>query len=212
MKQYFEINERTLVNGMRLCTIDKKVKQIIIAGSVEFSVDERGFPIGISHLCEHLNFYKNKENVYNKFTDCGCLVNAITNHYGSVYYGDATYNFEQVLDLMLELLLKKTKFTSAQYKNELRIVASEIETFGENKPNRKICQFYENNFGDSQYLFPIVGDKSILRMESKNMVEQGFIKFYIPQRISLYIGGKHLDIAKLENYVNTNIKIKSYDR
>lgn len=159
-----------------------------------------------------MNFYKNNENIYSKFVECGCSVNAITNHYGSIYYGVATYNFERVLELMLELLLRKTEFTNTQYENELRIVESEIEMFGENKPSRKTCEFYKRNFGSEQYLFPIVGDKSILDMKSEQMVKEGFQKFYVPERTWLYIGGNQVMINNIEQVVNEYIDIKSYDR
>jgi len=217
----FDKNEYILANKMKVFFIHKRVRGKIIIGSVRFDIDDDFYlkgntvvkiPIGLSHICEHMNFYKDCKNIYDSFIKYGSAVNAITCNFGSLFWGSASYNFNNILKLIMDLMLKPPIFTYEQYKNELKIIKSEISSFDENDPYEKTCILYKEYFGSCRSLHQIVGKAEIVEDIPMWMVMDSLKRFYIPERMSIFIGGDNLDehkiLDKMTSYINRKYMVK----
>lgn len=213
----FDKQEFILINKMKVFFIHKKVKEKLIIGSVKFNIDKDVYldenksvkiPIGLSHICEHMNFYKDYNNIYDSFVKYGSAVNAITCNYGSLFWGTASYNFNNILELIIDLMLKSPNFTNEQYINELNIIKSEISSFDENDPYEKTCILYNEYFGSFRSLYQIVGKEEIVEDVPMWVVMDAFKRYYIPERMNIFIGGDNLDENKIINKMNSYINDK----
>ena len=178
-----------LNNGMNLFFIEKEVYDLVIVGAIPIKQTE--VPLGLPHLCEHLNFYKSKENIYNRFILAGSKVDAVTNFQGTVYYAHTRRaNFEKVIGLFIRLLTERADFTSSQYQNEMKIVNSEIQQFSEKPPCEVECNFYKKLMGTDKLAYPIVGTPEALSEITREDIDKLYEDQYRPQRMNLYIGGR----------------------
>ncbi|MEA4972703.1 hypothetical protein SDC9_72954 [bioreactor metagenome] len=192
-----EIVHKKLKNGAELYIIPKnrKTKVAVVsfrvgAADTQFSFKETKYtvPSGTAHFLEHRMFELKEECVIDRFSELGAYVNAYTDGSKTVYIFKATELFEESFRLLLDFV-NKPYFVAEEINNEKKIIASEINMYGDDP-------FWQSYFGALKKLFPdspisdeIAGSVKSIDQITPDILYLCHKAFYTPQNMTIVCGG-----------------------
>ncbi len=140
-----KVYKTTLSNGLRVFVCPRKdyTKKMGMFGTVFGSIDNElididthekvKVPDGIAHFLEHKLFEQEDANALDVFSKMGVDSNAYTSFDQTVYYFEASDNYEECLDKLVEFV-SSPYFTDENVEKEKGIIAQEIKMY-EDEPN-----------------------------------------------------------------------------
>ena len=142
---YDRVYKTILSNGLRVFVCPRKnyTKKMGMFGTVFGSIDNElmdidthertKMPDGIAHFLEHKLFEQEDSNALDVFSKMGVDSNAYTSFDQTVYYFEASENYEECLDKLIEFV-SSPYFTDENVEKEKGIIAQEIKMY-EDEPN-----------------------------------------------------------------------------
>lgn len=192
-----ETIHKKLKNGAELYIIPKnrKTKVAVVsfragATDVEFTFDGNKYsvPSGTAHFLEHRMFELKEGCVSDKFSALGADVNAYTDGAKTAYIFKTTESFEDCFRLLLDFV-NKPYFVAEEIDNEKKIIASEINMYGDDPS-------WQSYFGALQELYPnspvsneIAGSVKSIEGITPDILYLFHKAFYVPTNMTIVCGG-----------------------
>ncbi len=196
-----------LANNLTLyCQKMPNVNTVALAVGVRIgSIYEEPEKRGISHLLEHMMFKSNEKYSWKEISQIfelsGGYVNASTYRYWTTYYFEVIRDsFPKAMNV-LYWMLKNEKYKEEEFKNEKKVVITEIRKYKED-PNSWIYNLGPLAlYGRSDLGDPIGGYVETVNNIEKKDVEEFKEDYYSPQNMVAFLIG-----AVDEEILNTTVK------
>ncbi|MEI6090093.1 MAG: pitrilysin family protein [bacterium] len=158
---------------------------------------------GLAHALEHLVFKRTAKftarDIAERFESLGAFVNAYTsNEYTCFYVRALSYHYEEVFELMSELI-QNTVFNPAEVEREKNVILQEISASQDDPEDFIFDTADELLFGNHPFGFSILGTKKTLKNVTIERLEEFRQKFYTPDKMIICTVGniKHNLIMQL---------------
>lgn len=150
-------------------------------------------PKGIAHYLEHLMFAGVDFDYFEKFNANGADANAFTSYDTTAYTFSCADNFEQNLQLLIEMV-QTINISEKTVNKERNIIEQEIKMY-EQKVNFKLYySMMKNILKASEYRHDIAGTVETINEITSEMIIRCFETFYQPANQYLILAGPKLDI------------------
>ncbi len=192
-----EIKQYKLDNGLTVYLYDNPEFTNLYAnytvnfGSIDteyqFLNEEYSDPKGIAHYLEHLMFADGENDYFDYFSKYGAQSNAYTSFNQTSYLFNASSNYEQCLQLLIEMV-QTLKIDEARVKSEFGVIKEEIEMYN-SKPNFILQNMLFSQTCNSNYKYDIAGTIDSISEISYDHIKRLFEMFYAPSNAVLFIAG-----------------------
>lgn len=192
-------NTYKLKNGLQVITTNMNhYTTCSIMASVKVgSKNENKKNNGISHFLEHVNFkgtktYKNSYALSKELDAMGCLFNAYTSKYITVYHFKVAYNIEYISKLLhiLSEILFECLHINKDINQEKNIIIEEIKQTLDDPYNYIDDVVAGMMFKNSPLAMDVGGSIKNIKNMTPDMIKQYYKKYYVPNNIILSIAGK----------------------
>jgi predicted Zn-dependent peptidase len=181
---------------------------------------EKGFPLGIAHVLEHMLFKRTKNRDEDEISfdidKYFGFSNAMTNYPYAIYYGSLLIdNLENCLDVYSDII-KHPVFLEGELKEEIKIIKEELHEWKDDNNKYLEDEAFYNSFKDRRIRYPIIGEEASLDLIDTDALYRFYNKFYTPSNCIITISTninkeKTFDIIKKYfSDFNGKSKIKTY--
>jgi len=192
-----ETVHKKLKNGADIYIIPKnrKTKVAVVsfragAADIQFTYDNNKYtvPAGTAHFLEHRMFELKEGCVSEKFSDLGAYVNAYTDGTKTAYIFKATDSFEDCFRLLLDFV-NKPYFVAEEIENEKKIIASEINMYGDDPSWQAYFGALRALYPDSPLSNEIAGSVKSIQEITPDILYLYHKAFYTPENMTIVCGG-----------------------
>jgi predicted Zn-dependent peptidase len=167
-------------------------------------------PDGIAHFLEHKMFEKEWGNVSDKFSELGADSNAYTSYTQTVYYFNTTENFDECLDVLLEMV-QTPWFTDESVAKEQGIIEQEIRMYLDDAGWRSNANLLEALYVNHPVKIDIAGTVESIHQINKDLLYLCHHTFYHPSNMVVFVAGD-VDPEKVIATVKASFGKREYKR
>lgn len=172
--------------------------------------EEIKVPDGIAHFLEHKMFESPQGDAMDLFSELGADTNAHTTWTHTAYYFNTTQNFEQCLDVLLNMV-QEPYFTDETVEKEQGIIEQEIRMYLDNPGWRSNMNFLECVYAEYPVRIDIAGTVESIHQINKDLLYLCHKTFYHPSNMVVFVGGD-VDPAKVIEQVRQNFDRHGYEK
>ena len=196
-----EIYTKTLENGLNVIIIPKKntLKKYVMWGTNFGSIDnhfkikqdneEVQIPDGVAHFLEHKLFeQENGTNSLDVLTALGVEPNAYTSNDHTAYLFEATSNFYEALDELMNYV-QNPYFTDENVEKEKGIIAQEIKMYDDYPDWVVYMNALRNMYKNNPIRIDIAGDVESIYKIDKEVLYKCYNTFYNPSNMVMCFSG-----------------------
>ena len=192
---------KKLENGLTVMVIPKKgtSKKFAIIGTRYGSIDNEfiipgetektSVPDGIAHYLEHKMFeQENGTNSLDTLTALGANANAYTTNDHTAYLFEATDNFFESLDELLDYV-QHPYFTDENVEKEKGIIGQEIMMYDDTPEAKVYMNALKNMYKNNPIKIDIAGTKESIAKIDKDVLYKCYNTFYNPSNMAMVLCG-----------------------
>ncbi len=192
-----ETVHKRLKNGAELYILPKnrKTKVAVVsfrvgATDIQFTFDgkKNTVPSGTAHFLEHRMFELEEGCVSDKFSALGADVNAYTDASKTAYIFKTTEAFEDCFRLLLDFV-NKPYFVAEEIDNERKIIASEINMYGDDPSWQSYFEALQALYPNSPVANEIAGSVKSIEEITPDILYLFHKAFYVPMNMTIVCGG-----------------------
>jgi predicted Zn-dependent peptidase len=165
-------------------------------------------PDGIAHFLEHKMFEKDWGNVSDKFSELAADANAYTSYTQTVYYFNTIENFDECLDVLLEMV-QTPWFTEESVAKEQGIIEQEIRMYLDDSNWRSNANLLEALYVNHPVKIDIAGTVESIHKITKDMLYLCHSTFYHPSNMVVFVAGD-VDPEKVLGIVKASFGKRQY--
>ena len=195
------IYKETLKNGLTVIIIPKKdiQKKYAIIGTHFGSIDNEfvlpttgekiKIPDGVAHFLEHKMFeQKSGINSLDTLSSLGVDANAYTTNDHTAYLFEATDNFYEALDELMDYV-QNPYFTDENVEKEKGIIAQEITMYDDNPGWQVYMKCLQAMYKESPIKIDIAGTVESIYKINKEILYNCYNTFYHPSNMAMVVCG-----------------------
>lgn len=145
-------------------------------------------PAGIAHFLEHKLFENGDSDLMVEFGRLGANVNAFTALENTCYYFTAPDHFEQSLELLLQIPIRRG-YTAEGVQSERAIIAREIDMYLDSIEYRSFRNGLSALYPHHPIREDIAGTKESIEEITKETLDLVMDQFYVPENMFLFLIG-----------------------
>ncbi len=190
--------EHTLPNGLVIRVVEKpefaKLHALVAVnyGSVDttFALNGQAYrtPDGVTHYLEHKMFDMPQGDAALAFSAQGASCNAGTSYDKTVYYFEATENFEENIALLVNMVFTPW-FTQESVEKERGIIAQEIKMYEDSADARVFELLFAALFSHHPLRVPIAGSVASIEDITAQTLDLCHKAYYRPDNAILCVAG-----------------------
>lgn len=194
------VYKEILENGLTVMIIPKKtIKKYVIWGTKYGSNDNKFIPYkgkkpievpnGIAHFLEHKLFeQENGTNSLDVLTSLGVSANAYTTNDHTAYLFEATENFYEALDELMDYV-QHPYFTKENVEKEQGIIEQEISMYDDYPEWVVYLNAMKAMYQENPVRIDITGTKETIHQINKDILYQCYDTFYHPSNMVMVVCG-----------------------
>ena len=170
---------------------------------------EYSFDPGVAHFLEHKLFETEDKDIFSRFSEMGCNVNAFTSYNETVYYFSTTSrDISEPLDLLLDFV-QDLSITDASTEKEKGIIIQELSMYRQEADSRLLDETYKSLYHSFPLIYDIGGDEKSVMKINRAELEECYRLNYHPANMVLVIAGP-LDPEELLRTIRNNQDRKQF--
>ncbi|MBR3227058.1 MAG: insulinase family protein [Erysipelotrichaceae bacterium] len=167
------------------------------------------FDPGTAHFLEHKLFESEDKNVFERFSELGCNVNAFTSYHETVYhFSTASADIRRPLTELLGLV-QKLDITEESVEKEKGIIIQELSMYMQDADSRLLNETYASLYHNYPLRFDIGGDTESVMRISREELETCYRLNYHPSEMTMVIITP-MDPEKVLECIKEDQKNKGY--
>ena len=196
-EKYYKLSHKS---GLEVYVFPKKLSTSYALFGTEYgSIDNRFrtegekdytfVPDGIAHYLEHRMFtQKDGSDITERFSEFGADTNAYTSYTKTVYMCNATDNFENALEALINFVTEPL-FTEELVERERGIIAQEIKMSDDSPYARSYKGLLEAMYKSNNVRVDIAGTVESISQITADMLDKCYNAFYNPNNMALVVCG-----------------------
>ncbi|AOT72620.1 M16 family metallopeptidase [Geosporobacter ferrireducens] len=191
-RQYFDMKEVLLENGIQLVTIKKDSKLASIHVGIKMgALWEKLNEKGICHFIEHMLFKgtKNRDNnqINQQLEERAGSYNAYTDYTSTVFTVTAlAEELEASTEIIADMMMRAT-FPEDEIERERGVILAEYKTSMDDVEQYSFQKAHELAFNKSPLRYDVIGTEDNIKAFTKEQLKQFYQKHYIPNRCVISI-------------------------
>ncbi|MFA6420514.1 MAG: pitrilysin family protein [archaeon] len=189
-----KIVRKKLSNGLRVLLLKNKSNDIAVMISFKVGlVNETKENNGVSHFVEHMlwqgNYNRTAEKIRKEFDAIHGAFNAFTESGVTKYCMMCPKrHFAKALEIFAEVI-QKPVFNEEEIEKEKKVILNEMSQSNDVVPTELSKMMDNSIYGSHPFSLDVIGTKETVGKMNKQMLEEHYNKFYVPNNAILAING-----------------------